>query len=131
MVKRMTRPVALTFAAGAALVAALTTTGCAAVDKAMDCVRAADTIAGQVDDLQRSVEQVSDDPTQLDTSLTEIDGTLTDLGDKTSDADVSQAVENLKEAVGNMQTAVAEGDTSPDMTPLRDAVGELTNVCTP
>ncbi|ELS53543.1 MULTISPECIES: hypothetical protein [Streptomyces] len=107
------------------------TTGCDAVGKAMDCVQTADAIADSVTELQQAVENASNDPTQLEESLTSIDKNLDQIGDKTDNADVNKAVEDLQKAVTNVRDAVKNGDETPDVSPVTDAAGELTKVCTP
>ncbi|MER5430834.1 hypothetical protein [Streptomyces sp. NPDC002588] len=124
----------ITITAGTAAVAltiGLTATGCDAVNKALDCVQTADAIADSVTDLQQAVENASNDPTQLDESLTSIDNNLDKIGDKTDNADVNKAVDDLQKAVTNVRTAVDNGDNTPDLSPVTDAAGELTKVCTP
>ncbi|WP_234544144.1 hypothetical protein [Streptomyces shenzhenensis] len=113
---------------------ALTTallTGCDSVNTALDCVRTADSIADSVTDLQQAVENAANDPTQTDASLDSIQQNLRKIGDRTDDADVNKAVDNLQQAVDNVRTAVRNGDSTPDVTPVTDAAGELTKVCTP
>ncbi|MDX2606448.1 hypothetical protein PV379_17075 [Streptomyces caniscabiei] len=123
----------MTTIAGAVAAVALTaglTTGCDAVNKALDCVQTADAIARSVDDLQQAVQTAADDPTQLEESLASIDKNLDDIGDKTDNADVNKAVDSLQKAVTDTQTAVENGDTTPDISGITDAAGELTKVCT-
>ncbi|MDK1347131.1 hypothetical protein QNO09_28270 [Streptomyces sp. 378] len=127
--RRRTPAVAATLAA-VALTAGLTT-GCAAVDKALDCVQTADAIADSVTELQQAVDGAANDPTQLDESLDSIDKNLGDIGDKTDNADVSKAVDDLNKAVDNVRTSIRNGDETPDISPVTDAAGELTKVCTP
>ncbi|WP_416962290.1 hypothetical protein [Streptomyces sp. Agncl-13] len=105
-------------------------TGCDAVDKALDCVQTADTIADSVTGLQQAVENAANDPTQTDQSLNSIEKDLDKIGDKTDNADVNKAVDDLSEAVDNVRTAVKNGDDTPDISPVTDAAGELTKVCT-
>ncbi len=106
------------------------TTGCDAVNKAIDCVQTADTIADSVTGLQQAVENAANDPTQTDASLNSIEKDLDKIGDKTDNADVNKAVDHLREAVDNVRTAVKNGDNTPDISPVTDAAGELTKVCT-
>ncbi len=117
--------------AAVALTVGLTTTGCDAVNKALDCVQTADAIADSVTELQQAVENASNDPTQLEESLDSIDKNLDKIGDTTDNADVNKAVDDLNKAVGNVRTAVKNGDETPDLSPVTDAAGELTKVCTP
>ncbi|MDV9173520.1 hypothetical protein R6V09_25890 [Streptomyces sp. W16] len=105
-------------------------TGCDAVDKAIDCVQTADTIADSVTGLQQAVENAANDPTQTDQSLNSIEKDLDKIGDKTDNADVNKAVDSLEKAVDNVRTAVKNGDNTPDISPVTDAAGELTKVCT-
>jgi len=115
--------------AAVALTAGLTT-GCDAVNKALDCVQTAESIADSVTNLQQAVENASHDPRQLDDSLAAIDKDLKKIGDKTDDSDVNKAVDHLEQAVSNVRTSIKNGDTTPDISPVTDAAGELTKVCT-
>jgi hypothetical protein len=126
---RRTTAIAATVAA-VALTAGLTT-GCDAVNKALDCVQTADTIADSVTDLQQAVENAANDPTQAGEALDSIDKNLGTIGDKTDDADINKAVDDLQAAVTNVRDAIKNGDETPDISPVTDAAGELTKVCTP
>ncbi|MEU6390681.1 hypothetical protein [Streptomyces sp. NPDC046939] len=130
MAARRHRRIAVTVAA-AALIAVPAAVGCSAVDKALDCVQTADAIADSVTDLQQAVENAANDPGQADEALASIDKNLDRIGDKTDNADVSKAVDHLNKAVNNVRTAIDNGDATPDVTPVTDAAGELTKVCTP
>ncbi|MGW2819414.1 hypothetical protein ACWC24_00155 [Streptomyces sp. NPDC001443] len=107
------------------------TTGCDAVGTALDCVQTADTIADSVTDLQQAVENTADDPTRTSRSIASIENNLDRIGDRTDNADVNKAVDDLRKAVANVRTAVDNGDDTPDLSPVTDAAGELTKVCTP
>ena len=125
---RRATAVAATVAA-VALTAGLTT-GCAAVNKALDCVQTADAIATSVSNLQNAVQNAANDPTQADEALASIDKNLNDLGDKTDNTDVNKAVDDLNKAVDNVRSAIKNGDQTPDISGVTDAASELTNVCT-
>ncbi|MEU7056310.1 hypothetical protein [Streptomyces sp. NPDC046197] len=130
---RRRRPVRSAAVAATAAALALTAgalTGCGAVDKAIDCVHTADSIADSVTNLQQAVESATNDPTQTDKSLASIEKDLRKIGDKTDNADVNKAVDHLDKAVGDVRTAVKNGDRTPDLSPVTDAAGELTKVCT-
>ncbi|MFJ7296891.1 hypothetical protein [Streptomyces collinus] len=127
--RRRTAAVAATLAA-VALTAGLTT-GCAAVDKALDCVQTADAIADSVTELQQAVENASDDPTRIDESIQSIGDNLDKIGDKTDNADLDKATQDMRKALIEVQGAVENGDETPDISPVTDAAGELTKVCTP
>ncbi|MER5223981.1 hypothetical protein [Streptomyces flaveus] len=115
--------------AAVALTAGLTT-GCDAVNKALDCARTADAIATSVTELQQAVENAANDPTQTDEALDSIDKNLNEIGDKTEDTDVNKAVDDLQAAVTNVRDSIKNGDETPDISPVTDAAGELTKVCT-
>ncbi|MFD7371609.1 hypothetical protein [Streptomyces mirabilis] len=119
------------FAVAAVLVALPAAVGCDAVNKALDCVQTADSIADSVTSLQQAVENAANDPTQTDESLNAIENNLDKIGDKTDNADVNKAVDDLNKAVGHVRTAIKNGDNTPDVSPVTDAAGELTKVCTP
>ena len=95
--------------AAVALTAGLTT-GCDAVNKALDCVQTADAVATSVTNLQQAVENAVNDPTQADEALASIDKNLNKIGDKTDNADVNKAVDDLNKAVDNVRTAIKNGD---------------------
>ncbi|WBO66047.1 hypothetical protein [Streptomyces camelliae] len=117
-------------AVAAVVATAALTAGCDSVSKALDCVHTADSIADSVTGLQQAVESAANDPTQADESLDSIEKNLDKIGDKTGHADVNKAVDDLKKAVGNVRTAIKNGDRTPDVSPVTDAAGELTKVCT-
>ncbi|MEU3932844.1 hypothetical protein AB0E85_12525 [Streptomyces sp. NPDC029044] len=127
--RRRTAAVAATLAA-VVLTAGLTT-GCAAVDKALDCVQTAEAVADSVTELQQAVDNASNDPTQIDESIQSIGDNLDKIGDKTDNADLDKATEDMRKALFEVQGAVENGDETPDISPVTDAAGELTKVCTP
>ncbi|MBQ0829047.1 hypothetical protein [Streptomyces tagetis] len=129
-----------TLAAVAALLTASAATGCDAVGRTVDCVQSADAIADGVTELQQAVETASEDPARLDAALDAIERDLGEIGEHTGNAgnaekaqhtDVDRAAGHLEEAVGNVRAAVRKGDTTPDLTPVTAAAGELTKACTP
>ena len=120
---------AVTTLAAVAFLAPLTV-GCDAVDKALDCGRLAVEISNDVDDLQDAVTGAAVDPTEADKVLDALDQDIDKVGDRTDDTDVGKALDDLRKAVGNVQTSVDSGE-HPDLTPVKDATAELTNVCTP
>ncbi len=116
-----------------ATAATLTTvlSGCSALDTALDCVRTADAIATSVSNLQQAVSSASNDPTRIEEALTSISTELGNLENTTDNADLSKAVDDLTKGVDSVRAAVKNGDTTPDITPITDAAGEVTKVCTP
>ncbi|MER7909043.1 MULTISPECIES: hypothetical protein [unclassified Streptomyces] len=125
----MKRRLALAVATAATLTTVLS--GCAALDTAMDCVKTADAIATSVSNLQQAVSNASNDPTQIEEALTSISTELGNLKNTTDNADLSKAVDDLNKGVDSVRTAVKNGDTTPDITPITNAAGEVTKVCTP
>jgi phage tail sheath gpL-like len=123
------RRIALSLATAALLVPV--TVGCSALDTALDCVETADTIATSVDKLQQAVSSAAEDPTQARQALDDIDKELNSLGDKTDNADLEQAYLNLEDGVAEVRKAIESGDTTPDLSRITDAAGEITKVCTP
>ncbi|MER8261932.1 hypothetical protein [Streptomyces albidoflavus] len=120
----------VTATAGAALLVPLLL-GCGALEKAADCVRTADRIADSVADLQRAADGAAEDPQQASEALDRIDKNVDDIQKDTGDADVKKAVDHLDTAVGNVRASLEKGDEVPDVSPVVDAAGELTKVCTP
>ncbi|MET9929636.1 MULTISPECIES: hypothetical protein [unclassified Streptomyces] len=125
----MKRRLALAVATAATLTTVLS--GCSALDTALDCVKTADAIATSVGNLQQAVSNASNDPTQIEESLTSISTELDNLKDTTDNADLSKAVDDLSKGVETVRATVKDGDTTPDITPITDAAGEVTKVCTP
>ncbi|MEU3520332.1 hypothetical protein ABZ770_34565 [Streptomyces sp. NPDC006654] len=129
--RRGRRTTAIAAAAATTALAAALFTGCGTVDTALDCVQTADSIADGVTGLQQAVENAADDPTRTDASLDAIQRNLKKIGDRTDDTDVNKAVDDLQRAVDNVRAEIRNGDATPDVTPVTDAAGELTKVCTP
>ncbi|MCL8012711.1 hypothetical protein [Streptomyces sp. AS02] len=106
------------------------TTGCDAVNKALDCVQTAEAIADSVTELQQAVEDASNDPTKLQESIDTIGENLDKIGSKTDDADLDKATEDMRAALVQLQGDIQNGDKTPDISAVTDAAGELTKVCT-
>ncbi|WKX70578.1 hypothetical protein [Streptomyces sp. XD-27] len=125
------RTTATVLAAATLALGATLTTGCDgdSVRKAVDCGRLALEISNDIDDLQKVVLEAALDPDEADKILDTLDKDIDKLKDKTDNADVSKALDDLQEAVDNAQKSIDKGE-KPDLTPVKDAAGELTNVCT-
>ena len=113
-----------------AVLAAAALTGCSAVDKALSCAQTAATVASDVQNLQDAISNAGDNPQAAANALDQISSDLKAIDADTGDADVSAAVKSLTQAVDNAQAAAEKGDV-PDISPVVDAAGELTKVCTP
>ncbi|KAB1142653.1 hypothetical protein F7R91_28025 [Streptomyces luteolifulvus] len=129
--RRVRRSTAIAATVAAVALTAGLTTGCDAVNKALDCVQTAEAIADSVTDLQQAVENASNDPTQVDESLESIEQNLDEIGNKTDNADLNKATEDMRRALKEVHTAIKNGDETPDISGVTDAAGELTKVCTP
>ncbi|GAA1107768.1 MULTISPECIES: hypothetical protein [Streptomyces violaceusniger group] len=126
---RHRRTTAITALAAVAL-AVPVTVGCSAVEKALDCAQLAVEISNDVDNLQDALTGAAVDPQQADKILDSLDKDIDKVGDRTDNADVGKAIDDLQQAVDNVQKSVDSGK-DPDLTPVKDAAGELTNVCSP
>ncbi|TVL89203.1 hypothetical protein [Streptomyces sp. SAJ15] len=104
--------------------------GCDTVQKALDCAQLAVEISNDVDDLQDAVTGAAVNPEDADKILDTLNEDIDKISDKTDNADVEKAVEDLRKAVDNVRTAIDEGK-APDLKPVTDALGELTDVCSP
>ncbi|MDJ0344402.1 hypothetical protein QMK19_29995 [Streptomyces sp. H10-C2] len=124
------RRITLAAIAAAAALTLPAAAGCSAIDKALDCAHVAATVAGDVQNLQNAVGNAGNSPQDAVNALDQISRDLKDVGSKTGNADVGKAVTDLTTAVQNARTAANKG-TTPDITPVADAAGELTKVCTP
>ncbi|MCQ8194178.1 hypothetical protein [Streptomyces rugosispiralis] len=126
---RHRRTTAVTALAAVAL-AVPVTVGCSAVEKALDCAQLALEISNDVDDLQDAMVGAAIDPQQADKILDALDKDIDKVGDRTDNADVGKALDDLQKAVDNVQKSVDSGE-DPDLSPVKDAAGELTKVCSP
>ncbi|PSJ26113.1 hypothetical protein B7P34_24520 [Streptosporangium nondiastaticum] len=122
------RKTALALAA-AALVAVPLAAGCSTAQKAVDCARLGIEISDDVDDLQRSVTDTASDTDNANKILDNLEKDTKKLKDKSSNVDVGKALDHLQKAVGNVRDALRD-DKTPDLTPVTDAAGELSKVCT-
>ncbi|MFJ9707030.1 hypothetical protein [Streptomyces sp. NPDC101234] len=129
--RRGRRSTAIAAAAATTALAAALLAGCDSMNKALDCVQTADTIADSVTDLQQAVEKASNDPAQIDAAITSIGNNLDKIHSKTDNADLDKATQDMRGALAKVQTAVQNGDRTPDISGVTDAAGELTKVCKP
>ncbi|MFI1971705.1 hypothetical protein BLA24_19715 [Streptomyces cinnamoneus] len=118
---------------GTALAAALAViplaTGCDAAKKAVDCARVGVEITGNADDLQRTVSDANGTSDAADKILDTLDRDTKKLKEKTDNVDVRKVLDHLQQALTNVRDALRD-DRKPDLTPLKDAAGELGKVCT-
>ncbi|GHC65176.1 hypothetical protein [Streptomyces cinnamoneus] len=103
--------------------------GCSAAQKAVDCARLGVEITDDVNDLQQTVTDSANGSGRTGAVLDALDQDTKKLKDKTNNTDVAKALDHLQQAITNVRDAVGRNAT-PDLTPLKDAAGELTKVCT-
>lgn len=120
-----------TLAAAALVLTIPVLTACDAVQKAFDCAQLAVEVSNDVNNLQEALTGAAVNPEDTVKIIDILEDDLAEIDDRTDNADVSKAVDDLQKAVGNVRTAIDQGDRTPDLTPVTDALGELTNVCTP
>jgi|1186.fasta_scaffold527590_1 hypothetical protein len=130
MAARRHRHTAIALTAATAALTAGLVTGCSAVDKALDCMQTVHSIAEDITDLQFAAAHAVVNQDRADASLDSIDKDLKDIGDTSNNADTDKAVDHLSEAVDNVRASIKKGDKSPDLSPVTDAAGDLTKVCT-
>jgi hypothetical protein len=104
------------------------TAGCDA-KKTLDCAKLALAVAGDVDDLQRAVVGAALNRNDADKILDDLNKDVDKVQDHADNVDVRKAADDLKKAAGNVRTAVDKGE-HPDLSPVKNAAGQLTNVCT-
>ncbi|BBA97605.1 hypothetical protein RVR_3430 [Actinacidiphila reveromycinica] len=117
----------------AALLLTALLTACQGTTRALDCVRTAATVAGDVQDLQSTatnIGQVSDPGRRKDTvaALDKVQKDLDRIGDRGDGSDVGHAVADLSASVRRARTTAADG-RDPDLRPVASAAGRLTVVC--
>ncbi|GAA0468884.1 hypothetical protein ACFQ2B_20285 [Streptomyces stramineus] len=122
---RRHRTTAVTAAALVAL-AVPAVVGCDAAQKAFDCARVALQITQDVDALERDLSNADTAEKALDS----LEAESRKLKAKTDDKSVQRALDHLQTAADNVSASLRDGKR-PDLTPVKDAAGELTNVCKP
>ncbi|MFJ3311148.1 hypothetical protein ACIPSA_51205 [Streptomyces sp. NPDC086549] len=127
---RRGRATAVITGAAIALATGLTTTGCDAAHRTLDCVRTANSIADSITDLQQAARAAALDPSKSDTYFAPVNKNLKAIGHQTDNVDVNKAVDDLGQAVDNVSASIKKGDKSPDLSPVKDSAGELTRACT-
>ncbi|MDT0267889.1 hypothetical protein RM844_16535 [Streptomyces sp. DSM 44915] len=123
----MVKSIRMALAGGVlAATAALGATACDP-QRAVDCARLALEVGGSVDDVGRALD--SEDPAGFTDAADAAQEDLGALRDDVSDTDVRAAADSVGEALDNLR-AVGDGEV-PDLSPLNDAMDELTSACSP
>lgn len=123
------RPITVLAVSAAAALLPLTT-GCSAVEKALDCGRFAADITTDAAQFSDAMASAGDNPQGALDALDELDRDVDKLGDNTDDADVQKAGDRLGDQITEMRDALNDGRV-PSAAPVVDAAGEVAKACTP
>jgi hypothetical protein len=118
------------FAVTLAACAVTAVAACDTVQRAVDCAQLALEVSASTTRLADAAAQ--GDPDAFADAAADVDRDLSELRDGAGDTDVAAAADAVAEAVGNIQAGVDSGTplTEIDLSPLADATGELSQVCT-
>ena len=128
MPQSITRPTTLAVAALIAILP-LSAVSCSAAQKALDCGNTAVRISGDIADVTSTFDNASNDAAAAGAALQKLKNDLDQLGKNSKNTDVAQAIADLDSQVTKVQQAV-DANQVPDLKPLGDAAGNLTQVCT-
>ena len=129
--RRHRRPAATALAAlTVAALAIPALTACGAVQKAMDCANTASAVADSVGKLQDAVGNAVDRPDDARKALDDIDTKLDKVSDSASDPELSKAVDRMNTGIKDVRKDL-DAAKAPDITPITDAAGDMTKICTP
>ena len=128
MPQSITRPTTLAVAALIAVLP-LSAVSCSAAQKALDCGNTAVRISGDIADVTSTFDNASNDAAAAGAALQKLKNDLDQLGKNSKNTDVAQAITDLNTQVTKVQQAV-DANQVPDLKPLGDAAGNLTQVCT-
>ncbi|MEV0531345.1 hypothetical protein [Kitasatospora sp. NPDC050463] len=122
------RPATLAVA-GLIAILPLSAVSCSAAQKALDCGNTAVRITGDISDVTTAFNNASNDSAAAGQALQKLKNDLDDLGKNSKNTDVAKAITDLNTQVDKVQQAV-NNKQAPDLKPLGDAAGNLTQVCT-
>ncbi|MEV7778701.1 hypothetical protein [Kitasatospora sp. NPDC088351] len=121
------RPATLAVA-GLIAILPLSAVSCSAAQKALDCGNTAVRITGDLADVTSAYDNASNDAAAAGQALQKLKNDLDQLGRNSKDTDVAKAISDLQTQVDKVQKAVNDKEV-PDLKPLGDAAGNLTQVC--
>ncbi|MEU0476794.1 hypothetical protein ACFW5S_32910 [Streptomyces olivaceus] len=105
---------------------------CDELDRAVDCVQTADSLAVSVAKLEKALSSTEDgDATRAQQAMDDLDTELAELREKTEDSELDEAVDELTVTLRPVREAVTKGDSSPNLRPASEAAAEVVKVCTP
>ncbi|WP_371481344.1 hypothetical protein [Kitasatospora sp. NBC_00315] len=128
MPQSIARPATLAVAALICILP-LSAVSCSAAQKALDCGNTAVKITGDISAVTSAYNNASNDSAAAGQALQKLKNDLDDLGKNSKNTDVVKAINDLNTQVGAVQQAV-DAQRIPDLGPLSDAAGNLTQVCT-
>ncbi|MFD9598620.1 hypothetical protein ACFWA9_38465 [Kitasatospora sp. NPDC059973] len=128
MPQSIARPATLAVA-GLIAILPLSAVSCSAAQKALDCGNTAVRITGDISDVTTAFNNASNDSAAAGQALQKLKNDLDDLGKNSKNTDVAKAITDLNTQVGRVQQAINDKQ-APDLKPLGDAAGNLTQVCT-
>ncbi|MFG3055032.1 hypothetical protein ACGFZP_29335 [Kitasatospora sp. NPDC048239] len=128
MPQSIARPATLAVA-GLIAILPLSAVSCSAAQKALDCGNTAIKITSDISDVTSAFNNASNDATAAGQSLQKLKNDLDQLGKNSKNTDVAKAITDLQTQVDKVQQAVNNKQV-PDLKPLGDAAGNLTQVCT-
>ncbi|MER6399146.1 MULTISPECIES: hypothetical protein [unclassified Kitasatospora] len=128
MPQSIARPATLAVA-GLIAILPLSAVSCSAAQKALDCGNTAVRITGDISDVTTAFNNASNDSAAAGQALQKLKNDLDDLGKNSKNTDVAKAITDLNTQVGKVQQAINDKQ-APDLKPLGDAAGNLTQVCT-
>ncbi|MFF9044349.1 hypothetical protein [Streptomyces parvulus] len=106
--------------------------GCSELDKGIDCVQTADSLAVSVAKLEKALSSTEKgDHARAQQAMDDIDAELIELRDDTEDSELDEAVGELTVTLHPVREAVTKGDSSPNLRPATEAATEVVKVCTP
>ncbi|MGX1027516.1 hypothetical protein [Streptomyces sp. SAI-097] len=105
---------------------------CDELDKAVDCVQTADSLAVSVTKLEKALSSTEDgNAARAQQAMDDIDTELAELREKTEDSELEEAVDELTVTLRPVREAVTKGDSSPNLRPASEAAAEVVKVCAP
>ncbi|MFF2042232.1 hypothetical protein ACFVVX_17535 [Kitasatospora sp. NPDC058170] len=128
MPQSIARPATLAVA-GLIAILPLSAVSCSAAQKALDCGNTAIKITSDISDVTSAFNNANNDAAAAGQSLQKLKNDLDQLGKNSKNTDVAKAITDLQTQVDKVQHAVNNKQV-PDLKPLGDAAGNLTQVCT-
>ncbi|WP_329564473.1 hypothetical protein [Kitasatospora sp. NBC_01266] len=127
MPNSLTRPAGLAVAALIAVLP-LSAVSCSATQQAIDCGNTAVAVSSDLGQLSGAYQNANNDPAAAGRAVAKLRTDLGKLGKNAGSANVSKAVADLQTQADQVQRSI-DAKQVPDLGPLGDAAGTLTQVC--